>query len=171
MTSGRFAPLAAVATVVVSGSLLLLAPAACDSNATVDCGDACAPVEGTYPLAFQDDAGLPAECVNLNVQALADGEPLAIQRTDGGILTGSLKGVALTGQVYASGFLTLTGTPPPSSDGGVSTFFSLTATITGSPEDGGGGSLSGNFTGNYSRIQGTSALRCNVTRPFTATRQ
>ncbi|WP_375759190.1 hypothetical protein [Corallococcus exercitus] len=168
MTTGRFAPLAAAA--VVSGALLLLVPS-CKDGEAVDCGDACAPVEGTYPLAFQGDAGLPAECVNLNVQAVADGEALAIQRADGGILTGSLTGVALTGQVYASGDLILTGTPPPSSDGGVSTFLSLTAAFTGGPEDGGGGSLSGTFSGQYSRIQGTSALRCTVTRPFTATRQ
>ncbi|NOK14153.1 hypothetical protein [Corallococcus exercitus] len=170
MTSGRFAPVAAVATTVVSGALLLLAPS-CKEGGSAECGDACAPVEGTYPLTFRDDAGLPAECVNLNVQALADGEPLVIQRADGGILTGSMTKVALTGQVYASGGLILTGTPPPSSDGGVSTFLSLTATFTGGPEDGGGGALSGTFTGQYSRIQGTNALRCTVARPFTATRQ
>ncbi|MBN8231962.1 hypothetical protein JYK02_31050 [Corallococcus macrosporus] len=170
MTTGRFAPLTAAALAVTGSTLLLIAPA-CKEGGAVDCGDACAPVEGNYPLAFQGDAGLAAECVNLNVQSLADGEVLNIQRTDGGVLTGSLTGVALTGQVYASGDLILTGTPPPSSDGGVSTFLSLNATFTGGPEDGGGGSLSGTFTGQYSRIQGTSALRCNVTRPFTATRQ
>ncbi|RKH40676.1 hypothetical protein D7X55_37745 [Corallococcus sp. AB049A] len=172
MTSGRFAPIAAAATAVVSGAFLMLGPAGCDEGAPVDCGDTCPPVEGTYPLAFPGDAGLPSECVNLNVVAPANGDPLVIQHTDGGIITGTLTGVALTGQLYASGALILSGSPIPSSDGGVSSFLSLTATFAGGPADGGGvGSLSGTFTGNYSRIQGTSALRCNVARPFTATRQ
>lgn len=169
MTSGRFVPLATVTTAVVSSTLLMLGPA-CHEGGTLDCGDACAPVEGNYPLAFQDDAGLPAECVNLNVQAVASGERLSIQpAADGGVLTGTLTGVALTGQVYPSGNLSLNGTPLPSSDGGLSTFLNVNATFTGGPDD--AGSLSGTFTGNYSRIQGTSALRCTVTRPFTATRQ
>ncbi|WP_147446957.1 hypothetical protein [Corallococcus sp. CA054B] len=172
MTSGRFVPLAAVATAVVSSTFLMLGPAGCDESQSVACADDCPAVEGSYPLTFTGDAGLPSECVNLNVQPLADGELLAIQRTEGGMLTGSLAGVMLTGQVYATGDLTLTGMPLPSGDGGVSTFFSITATHTGGPEDGGpGGSLSGNFTGQFSRIQGTSALRCNLARPFTATRQ
>ncbi|QAT85266.1 hypothetical protein EJ065_3705 [Corallococcus coralloides] len=172
MTSGRFAPLAAVATAVVSSTFLLLGPAGCDESQSVACTDDCPAVEGAYPLTFTGDAGLPAECVNLNVQPLAEGEVLSIQRTEGGMLTGTLAGVALTGQVYATGDLTLTGVPPPSSDGGVSTVYTLSATHTGGPEDGGvGSSLSGNFTGQFSRVQGTSALRCNVARPFTATRQ
>nr|WP_120562984.1 hypothetical protein [Corallococcus sp. AB011P]RKG59716.1 hypothetical protein D7X30_11790 [Corallococcus sp. AB011P] len=172
MTSGRFVPLAAVATAVVSSTFLMLGPAGCDESQSVACSDDCPAVEGTYPLTFLGDAGLPSECVNLNVQPLTDGELLAIQRTEGGVLTGTLNGVALTGQVYATGALILTGMPLPSNDGGVSTFLSITATHTGGPEDGGmGSSLSGNFTSQFSRIQGTSALRCNLARPFTATRQ
>ncbi|MBZ4371272.1 hypothetical protein [Corallococcus sp. AS-1-6] len=173
MTSGRFAPLAA-ATAVVASAFLMLGPAGCDESQNAACTDNCPAVEGTYPLRFMGDAGLPAECVNLNVQPLADGEVLSIQRGEGGMLTGSLAGVPLTGQVYASGDLTLTGLPPPSSDGGVSTIYTLNATHTGGGDDDGGlvhGGLSGNFTGQFSRIQGTSALRCNVARPFTATRQ
>ncbi|RKG99059.1 hypothetical protein D7X32_27615 [Corallococcus carmarthensis] len=154
---------------MVSSTFLLLTPA-CDEGGTTDCGDTCPPVEGRYPLAFRDDAGLPAECVNLNVQALADGEPLTLQR-DGGTLTGTLTGVPLTGQVYASGALSLSGAPPSSRDGGVNTFLSLTGTVARDTGDGGVVSLAGTFTGSYSRTQGTSSLRCSVTRPFTATRQ
>ncbi|MBN9685013.1 MULTISPECIES: hypothetical protein [unclassified Corallococcus] len=176
MTSGRFAPLAAVATAVVSSTFLLLGPAGCDEKSQgAACTDNCPTVEGNYPLTFAGDAGLPAECVNLNVKELVDGEVLNIQRGEGGMLTGTLAGVALTGQVYANGALNLTGLPLPGGDGGVSTIYTLTATHTGAAptEDGGvgPGSLSGNFNGQFSRVQGTSALRCNVARPFTATRQ
>ncbi|MHA7631342.1 hypothetical protein [Corallococcus sp. M7] len=175
MTSGRFAPLAAVATAVVSSTFLMLGPAGCDESQSVACTDNCPAVEGAYPLTFIGDAGQPAECTNLNVQPLPNGEVLTLARGEGGMLTGTLAGVALTGQVYANGALNLTGLPPPSGDGGVSTIYTLTATHTGSAstEDGGlgPGSLSGNFNGQFSRVQGTSALRCNVARPFTATRQ
>ncbi|WP_223646328.1 hypothetical protein [Corallococcus sp. EGB] len=170
MTSGRFAPLSAVATVVLSGTFLMLAPAACHGGGPLDCGDTCAPVEGTYPLFFQDDAGVPPECANLDVQLIADGERLSIQRADGGgVLTGTLTGVELTGRVHASGAVVLNGGPLPSSDGGVNTFFSVNAIFTAGPDD--GGSLSGTFSGDFSRNQGSSTLGCIVTRQFTATRQ
>ncbi|NPC69739.1 hypothetical protein HPP05_08260 [Corallococcus exiguus] len=173
MTSGRFVPLVAVATAVVSSTFLMFGPAGCDESQSVACTDNCPAVEGAYPLTFLGDAGLSAECVNLNVQPLADGEVLNIQRTGGNALTASLAGVALTGQVYATGDLTLIGTPLPSGDGGVSATYTLTATHTGGAEDGGLGqsNLTGNFSGQFSRVQGTSAQRCNVARPFTATRQ
>ena len=171
MNSGRFIPLAAVTTALVTSSVLLLAPACGDDGAVPDCGEECAPVEGLYPLAFLSDAGLPAECVNLNVPALPEGKDLSLAR-DGGTLMGSLDGVALKGQVNATGDLRLTGAPLPSSDGGLTTFLTLTASFTGGPADGGlGGRLRGNFTGNYSRQDGNTSQRCFVTRPFTATRR
>lgn len=170
MTSGRFAPIATVATAVVSSAFLMLGPAGCDEEGNVDCGENCPPVEGIYPLTFQSDAGLPAECVNMNVQAVANGEPLTIQRLDGGLLTATLTDVALAGRVYSSGGLSLTGSLPTSTDGGVNNTLNVNAIFTGGPADGGIGSLSGTFTGNYSRTQGTATLRCTVARPFTATR-
>ncbi|RKH34334.1 hypothetical protein [Corallococcus llansteffanensis] len=171
MNTGRFIPLAAVTTALVSSTVLLLAPACGDDGAAQDCGEECAPVEGAYPLAFRGDAGLPPECVNLNVPALPEGKDLRLMR-DGGTLTGSLEGVALRGQVSATGDLSLTGAPLPSADGGLTTFLSLTASFTGGPADGGGdGSLSGIFTGNFSRLNGGTSQRCFVTRPFTATRR
>jgi hypothetical protein len=168
MTIGRFVPLAAVTTAVVSSTLLMLVPA-CKSEGTSDCGEACAFVGGGYPLEFQGDAGLPAECLNLNVAEVPDGSVLALAQQDGGILTGTLTDIPLTGQVYASGDLSLSGGPPPSTDGGVTSFVNLTAIFTGGAND--AGSLTGTFTGNYSRTQGTASLRCTVVRPFTATRR
>ncbi|MCY1047387.1 hypothetical protein OV208_39175 [Corallococcus sp. bb12-1] len=171
MTTGRFLPLAAVTTALVSSTLLMLAPACGDEGTPLDCAENCAPVEGSYPLAFPNDAGLPPECVSLNVPPLPNGKDLVLNR-DGGTLTGSLDGLALKGKVQATGSLSLTGTPPPSSDGGLTTFLSLNASFTGgTAESGAAGSLTGNFTGNYSRIQGNLSQRCTVTRPFTATRR
>lgn len=175
MNSGRFIPLAAVTTALVSSTLLLLAPACGDEGAVPDCGEECAPVEGIYPLAFRGDAGLPPECVNLDVPALPQGKDLTLVR-DGGTVTGTLDGVAFKGQVYATGDLSLKATPLPRADGGLTTFLSLTASFTGGPADSGvdggiSGRLSGNFTGNYSRLDGNTPQRCFVTRPFTATRR
>lgn len=174
MTSGRFVPFAAVATAVVSSTFLMLGPVGCDEDESAACTDDCPAVEGTYPLMFTGDAGLPAECANLNVQALPNGELLSIRRAEDGMLTATLAGVALTGQVYASGALNLTGMTPPISDGGLNTLYTVTATQTEGTEDGGlvPNSLIGNLASQYSRIEGTtSELRCNVARPFTATRQ
>ncbi|NBD12125.1 MULTISPECIES: hypothetical protein [Corallococcus] len=167
MTTGRFVPLAAVTTAMVSSTLLLLAPA-CGTKGNADCGESCAPVEGVYPLVFQPDAGLPPECANLNAPPLPDGKDLTLTR-DGGALGGSLEGVALRGQVFPTGDLTVSGAPPPSSDGGLTLFISVSATFTGGASD--GGSLTGTFSGNFSRIQGSGSLQCTVTRPFTATRR
>ncbi|WP_147444368.1 MULTISPECIES: hypothetical protein [Corallococcus] len=171
MKTGRFLPLVTVTTAVVSSAVLMLAPACDDEGTPLDCAETCAPVEGSYPLAFLADAGLPPECVNLNVPPLPDGKDLVLER-EGSALTASLDGVDLQGQVFPSGDLSVTGGPPPSSDGGLTTFLSLNASFTGGVADSGvGGSLTGSFSGNYSRIQGNASQRCSVTRPFTATRR
>ncbi|RYZ44007.1 MAG: hypothetical protein EOO71_01240 [Myxococcaceae bacterium] len=170
MKTGRLLPLVTVATAVVASATLMLAPA-CGDEGTLDCAESCAPVEGSYPLVLTADAGLPPECVNLSVPPLPDGKDLVLAR-EGATLTGTLDGVALQGQVFTTGDLSVTGTTPPSPDGGLTTFLSLNASFTGGAADSGvAGSLTGNFTGNYSRIQGNFSQRCSVTRPFTATRR
>lgn len=180
MTSGRFWRCATAAAVA-------LLAAGC-SNVS-PCGANCPAIEGTYTLDFANaDGGLGTDCEALNVE-LPKG-PLAITR-QGSDLSATLDGVALNGAIYTTSNFTLSGGGSVG-DGGTAgqiASLSLTGTFTsphggtvtggdggtgdgGTPPavDGGAAQLSGSFFGSWS-TQGEGARRCNVSRPFTGTRQ
>lgn len=164
MTSGRFA----LAAVVIAATGTLVATSGCGDDGA-PCTD-CPAMEGTWRMDFAD-AGVPAECVNLGVQALPQGEDMTVNRA-GSTLTGTLTGVSLQGTVYASGDFSLGGIGPTSLDGGHTDNLNLTGLYTPSVGDGGTAALRGTFSGNYSRAAtGGTPQRCTVSRPFTATRR
>lgn len=180
MTSGRFWRCAAAAAVA-------LLAAGCSSVSP--CAANCPAIEGTYTLDFAStDAGLGTDCEALQV-ALPQG-PLAITR-QGSDLNATLDGIALSGAIYTTSNFTLSGGGSVGDGGteGQIASFSLTGTFTpprggtvtvgdggtgdgGTPPvaDGGTAQLSGSFFGSWS-TQGEGGRRCNVTRPFTGTRQ
>lgn len=159
MTSGRFAPAALTA-------VLSLAASACGDGAA-PCTE-CPAVEGRYRMGF-GDAGVPGECSQLNVD-LPRGKPLDIART-GASLTGSLEGVSLRGMVSAQGSLSLSGGAAGTPDGGVSTTLSLSGFYMPLAGDGGTASLTGTYTGTFTRAGPNGPQRCNVVSPFSATRE
>lgn len=156
MTSGRFAPFFA--------GLLLLTTAACGGGDT-RCTD-CPAVEGRYRLQFNPGAGVPSECALLGVE-LPAGEVLDIARS-GETLTSRLAGVPLRGSVTSLGTFVMTGT------GAAVANRTDTLTLTGNYlaplADGGTASISGVLTGSYVRASDTGGQRCNVSSPFSATR-
>jgi hypothetical protein len=163
MTSGRFAPATAVVLAVLG---TLLAIPGCGSG--TPCTD-CPALEGRYRMAFSD-AGVPGECANLGVQGLPQGSELEVSRTANS-LSGTLEGVDLQGSVYATGDFSLAGTRSAVLDGGRTDTLSLTGRYTPPLEDGGTALLGGTFSAGYSRGGAGAPQRCNVTRPFTATRR
>jgi hypothetical protein len=159
MTSGRFWPIAAALTV----SAVALS-AACGGGSGSPC-TSCPPMEGTYTVEFA--AGeLPAECATLGV-TLPQG-PLDIQRAGGG-LTATWEGVELQGTLYQSLDFNLLGTEAQL-DGG-RTQFSLNGRYTPGSMDGGVGSLSGSFTGSYTRGSAQGPRNCSILRAYTAAQQ
>ena len=156
MTSGRFAPFFA--------GLLLLTTAACGGGDT-RCTD-CPAVEGRYRLQFNTDASVPSECALLGVEIPA-GEVLDIARS-GENLTSRLAGVPIQGTITAPGTFLMTGTGAPSANR--TDTLTLTGTYLAPLTDGGTASITGVLTGSYVRASDTGGQRCNVTSPFSATR-
>ncbi|MFL5347389.1 MAG: hypothetical protein ACJ8AT_21605 [Hyalangium sp.] len=158
MTSGRF--------------WLIAAALASPALAAIACGGGgapcttCAPIEGRYPLEFAAGA-VPADCASLNV-ALPRG-PLDIQRA-GSQLTATLDNVPLQGTLFQSSDFNLLGSQA-AQDGGSTTQFAFSGSYTPGRADGGTGSLSGSFTGTYSRPSPQGTGRCTLPRAYTATQQ
>ncbi|MFP2963728.1 hypothetical protein ACLEPN_39885 [Myxococcus sp. 1LA] len=158
MTSGRFAPFFA--------GLLLLTTTACGGGDT-RCTD-CPAVEGRYRLRFNADAGVPSECALLGVELPAE-EVVDIART-GDSLTSRLAGVPLRGTITFQGTFFMTGSGAGALAGGRTDTLTLNGSYTAPLTDGGTASISGVFTGSYVRASDTGGQRCNVSSPFSATR-
>lgn len=156
MTSGRFAPFFA--------GLLLLTTGGCGGEAP-RCTE-CPAVEGRYRLQFDTGAGVPPECALLGVEG-PTGEVLDIARS-GENLTSRVAGVPVRGTITSQGTFLMTGTGVPSANR------TDTLTLTGSYQapltDGGTASITGVLTGSYVRASDTGGQRCNVSSPFSATR-
>ncbi|GEL70834.1 MULTISPECIES: hypothetical protein [Myxococcus] len=156
MTSGRFAPFFA--------GLLLLTTAGCGGEAP-RCTE-CPAVEGRYRLQFDTSGGVPPECALLGVE-VPTGEVLDIARS-GENLTSRLAGVPVRGTITSQGTFVMTGTGVPSANR--TDTLTLTGTYLAPLADGGTASINGVLTGSYARASDTGGQRCNVSSPFSATR-
>ncbi len=160
MTSGRFLRFFA--------GLLTLTAWGCGGGDTA-CTD-CPAVEGRYRMRFNADAGVPPECALLGVE-LPVGEVLDIART-GDRLTSQLAGVPLEGAITFQGTFSLSGSiTNAGAPGGARTdTLALNGSYLAPMTDGGTASISGVFTGSHARASDTGGQRCNVSSPFSATR-
>ncbi|AEI67611.1 hypothetical protein [Corallococcus macrosporus] len=158
MTSGRFVPFFA--------GLLLLTATAC-GGADTRCTD-CPAVEGRYRLQWNTSGGLPSACALMGVELPTD-ERMDISRT-GDSLTSQLANIPLRGSISAQGNFLLTGSGAGAPTGGRTDTLSLSGTFVGPVTDGGTASLSGVFSGSYVRASDTGGQRCDVSSPFSATR-
>lgn len=159
MTSGRFWLIAAT----LAGTAAAMASGCGDDN--VEPCTACPAMEGRYTVEFAEGT-LPAECTSLGIQ-LPQGA-LEMNRV-GSQLNATLDGVPLQGTVFTTYDFNLAGARGPM-DGGTDTY-SLTGRYVPALMDGGTGSLTGTFSGNYTRTTPTGAQRCALGRPYTATQQ
>lgn len=159
MNSGRFwLIVAALATTAMALS------AACGSGGGAPCTN-CPPMEGRYVVAFAAVTS-PDECAPLGV-FLPRG-PLDIERA-GAALTATWDAIEMQGTLYQSYDFTLLGTDAEL-DGGRTTF-SLNGRYTPGSTDGGIGTLSGSFTGTYTRGSPQGPQDCSLFRPYTAAQQ
>jgi hypothetical protein len=159
MTSGRFwliAAALAITTVALS--------AACGGSNGAPC-TSCPPMEGRYTVEFA--AGeIPNDCATLGV-TLPQG-PLDIQRAGGG-LTATWDDIEMQGTLYQSLDFTLLGAEAQP-DGG-RTQFSVNGRYAPGGTDGGVGSISGTFTGSYTRGSAQGPRNCSILRAYTAAQQ
>jgi hypothetical protein len=159
MNSGRF--WLVVAT--LAGSAVILSPG-CGGSEGSACAN-CPPIEGTYELEFT--AGpLPADCTAIGVQ-LPQG-PLEIERT-GPQLNASVDGVELQGTLFQSYDFNLL-SPLTQLDGGTTTL-SFSGRYIPVLRDGGTASITGSFSGNYTRTAPQGTQRCTLGRAYTATQE
>ena len=158
MTSGRFWLIAAAlaATAVAFSTACGGSGAVCTS---------CPSMEGRYTVEFAAGA-IPADCTALGV-TLPQG-PLDIQRSGGG-LTATWEEVELEGTLYQSLDFNLLGTQAEP-DGG-RTQFSVSGRYAPGSTDGGVGTLSGSFTGSYTRAAAQGPRNCSIFRAYTAAQQ
>jgi hypothetical protein len=159
MNSGRFW----LVVVSLAGTAVILSPACGDSGGS-PCST-CPPIEGSYELEFASGT-LPADCAAIGVQ-LPQGA-LEIERT-GPQLNATVDGVALQGTLFQSYDFNLL-SPQTQLDGGTTTL-SFSGRYVPVLRDGGTGSISGTFSGNYSRTAPQGTRRCTLARPYTATQE
>lgn len=159
MTSGRFWLIAAALTTTA-----VALSASCGGSGGSPC-TSCPPMEGRYTVQFAA-VGTPDECAPLGV-TLPQG-PLDIQRA-GSALTATWEELELQGTLYQSFDFTLLGNEAQQ-DGG-RTQFSLNGRYTPGSTDGGLGSISGSFTGTYTRGTAQGPRDCSLFRPYTAAQQ
>lgn len=180
MTSGRFWLLGTAC----ASALALVSAAGCSGDGLQPCDSTdCVPIEGRYALSFGEgtfpDSG---DCEGVPVELPRE---LTLTRSVSQ-LTGRLnEGQTLTGTVYRNGEFNLLGSGLTRPDAGVGDTLNagfignylgqrggVAGADGGTPAgDGGVAQLSGTFNGTRVRSAGGANQRCQMTRPFTATRQ
>jgi len=179
MTSGRFWLLGTAC----ASALALVSATGCNEDGLQPCDSTnCATIEGRYTLSY-GQATFPdsGDCEDVPVE-LPEG--ITITRSVSQ-LTGRLdEGQTLSGTLYNNNEFNLLGSGTASPDAGVGDTLNAnltgayvgargggTGTDGGTSTGGGAAQLTGTFNGTRVRSGGGTNQRCQVSRPFTATRQ